>query len=413
MTDKTIPTSEVIDIAYIPYLVSDDVIELDELFNYLITSGPTDNALIAFRALVIVSEGSILRAPQVLKLHPDFILVAQMTEYSSVMYEVSGDISLERCVHCSNVLKTPMSIFRTMELLHLCGVSIPHREQSNLLKAYELNSVTCTSEAIRAISIDRLNLIKTHDSDYIPSVLERIKQLIDNHERYWTVYARKEYSEFINKFLTAPLTAMASDPVQYSVMKELSNHLTLPEKTSELLKSEVRYNVLVKYRGLERYALGCHETDESTHPLKDIIEGIEHSSIDEYCKLHSDKIRKHYESMGHEIMNDKNVSMESIWDYSELDIVEHVKEGKMWLFTRDEFESLMKNKINHYTKVELDRRSLTTMDSLRRFFAKRGLKSCHTIREMLEGKIEVAGNDISPESVQNPISDILQILLRQ
>jgi len=407
-----IPTSEVIDIAYIPYLISDNIIDLDEFFNYLIESGPTDNALIAFRSLVITSEGTILRDAAIHKLHSDFIVIAQMTEYSSIMYDVTDDLSLQRCIHCSNAMKKPIEFFRTLRLLEISGMlATEDTELSDTIRAYHLKHVSNVDEAILAISVDRLNIIVSHDSSYISSVLDRVKYLSSSHKRYWEVYARKAHSQFIERFLSAPLTVMANNHIEYDVIKELSSYLDLPEKTSQMISSELKYNILVKYRGLERYALGCHDITPSPELLEGMITSLEELGIDEYCNLHSDKTRQRYESKGYEIMNDKNVSMESIWDYSPADIVGHVKDGKMWLFTRDEFKSLKNSGVNHYTKVQLDDSILSTITSVSKFFNSKGLKSCHTIREMLEGKIEISGG--SSRSTGNPISDLLQIILNQ
>lgn len=388
-----------------------EFIDPNDVLLYLLDQEVTIRTMVAYYFVCKFSETQVLKSddPEINDRH--FMELNQSIQYIAIytIYDYSDSVPMNVNLLIerkkSSMWNMMMNPQFSRQIYNICGknvndditaedisLAVLSRNMEVLLK----NDITIQNW----VSDDMVSMIDPEDVlDNFNLILTRIKFLQEFAPLYWDDVAQPSYSKLMDKSNITP-----ESPISWKDLQSLQSFF--PSVTFDI-GSELRFNIGKLSTIVQAYILGfpIHLYIPTTEQIQQTLNSLDELGVKEYAKTVYDRNRKWLEGdiyPGHPapaIVNEQDVLGNSVFKYSPFDIVKYYDDSRIYLFSRQEFDNLVKTRKNHWTNNELH--GLTTLSlKTRSLMAYHGrLPKSQTLSKLL--RMAEKGDLCQVENTQN------------
>lgn len=223
---------------------------------------------------------------------------------------------------------------------------------------------------------------------YAEELIKRAEFLKEKAPLYWEHVAYPLYYSFIEKKFKTP----AFDKKLIDMYDKI-----FPNLFSEKIKnrSEIVIKLLNKDKYTQAYCLGfpIHEYLPNEKNIEKALDKLQELGIEKYCEEIYKQNSKIYNKENFKIINLQNVNYDNIDEFNSFDVIFYYIDSNetevknMFLFSRPEFDKLLKDKKNFYTGEKLPESFKLEIKARVNIAKKYKLPESKTLSEMLSDLI--------------------------
>ena len=371
---------EVIEYGSVFEALKKGVVTISEILEYLLKSDVTDNTLIAYKAVCEQEKTEIdgkYNRKQYVNGNP--FLLENIDERYILIYllyfgnktledwdsKYKHDIAIKICDYI------PLLSSNENEMIKLKIISedpnikyVYPKYHSLLIKARSKRFDKKIHSYTYYVNSDNIEPLKEKELKlYGDIILKRGYYLKEKAPLYWEKIGYELYYNFLKeKFNTSSNPNSDSDSDSDSDSK---NKPKITKHDEIINMSNLLYNLKLCSKYTQCYALGfpINHHIPSDEIIQKSFKILDQKGINKYIKIISEKNRSYFENLKQHIgnisnnnFNDGNLSSaigDCIYDYNLFDIVTHFDKNHVYYFTREEFETILKNSKNIWTQKTL------------------------------------------------------------
>lgn len=351
---ESVEIGSVQDAIYFHYIDTEDVLR------YLVDKPLTSRTLAAYRSCCCFAHPNTHLVDGI-----HFLNLCPIQEYQALFLSCGGHQHLFENPRFFNATIDRMDrdLGFQVRIRCVCGISLSFFDNQQSYDDLALNrsfSLICSD--FQFISnkalLENENLVALamrDPSDYADDVVNRILYLSKSLTDYWTQVASDVYFDFVSKLLLDPMR------ISKSQLKLLADLWPKIHHEWWINLSDDAFNILSLESSVRAYVLGfpVHCSKISKEQILNALRLLTEDGLSAYV----DKIRKHNESRISAcgsfdypqltLVNKQDTILVDVVDYSPADVICYQQEDKLYCFTRPEFDYLLREKINPWTKDPL------------------------------------------------------------